>query len=110
MRHFTYLLILASCLIATLPLELVLRTRVYARWHRLLLALVPSAVLFVAWDLWAIGSHAWSYDRAYIVGVTLPGHLPVEELLFFAVIPTCAILTLEAVRARRPHWSFGDEP
>ena len=28
----------------------------------------------------------------------LPGRLPIEELLFFLVIPTCAVLTLEAVR------------
>jgi hypothetical protein len=32
-----------------------------------------------------------------------------EELLFFIVIPTCAVLTLEAVRVRRPHWIIGDE-
>jgi len=25
-------------------------------------------------------------------------------------VPTCAVLTLEAVRARRPHWLIGDEP
>jgi hypothetical protein len=25
------------------------------------------------------------------------------------VIPTCAVLTLEAVRARKPHWLIGDE-
>jgi hypothetical protein len=35
--------------------------------------------------------------------------LPLEELLFFVVIPTCAILTLEAVRRRRPQWTIGDE-
>ena len=29
--------------------------------------------------------------------------------LFFLVIPTCAILTLEAVRVRRPQWRIGDE-
>ena len=51
----------------------------------------------------------WHYDSAYLVGVTLPGRLPLEELLFFLVIPTCAVLTLEAVRARRPHWLIGDE-
>jgi hypothetical protein len=39
----------------------------------------------------------------------LPGHLPVEEVLFFLVVPTCAIATLEAVRVVR-HWPVGDEP
>ncbi len=99
MRSLTYLLILAGCLIGTAPLEIFLRVRVYARWKRLLLTLLPVAAVFVGWDLYAISRHQWSYDRRQIVGVTLPGHLPLEELLFFLVIPVCAVLTLEAVRA-----------
>jgi hypothetical protein len=31
-------------------------------------------------------------------------------VLFFVVIPVCAILTLEAVARRRPGWPIGDEP
>ena len=105
----TYLLILAGCVVGTLPLELVLGTRVYARWRRLLVALVPVVLVFGAWDIAAIHARWWHYDQRYLVGATLPGRLPLEELLFFAVIPTCAVLTLEAVRARKPHWLIGDE-
>ncbi len=110
MSHFAYLAVLAACLIATAPLELVLHTRVYARWRRLLLTLAPVVVVFVAWDLLAIQQDTWSYARHYLVGVFLPGRLPIEELLFFLVIPTCAVLTFEAVRSRRPNWAAGDEP
>ncbi len=66
-------------------------------------------VVFGAWDVAAIHARWWHYDPRYLVGVTLPGRLPLEELLFFLVIPTCAVLTLEAVRARRPDWLIGDE-
>ncbi len=107
--RFLYLALLAGCLAGTAPLEIVLGTRVYARWRRLLLALAPTAAVFTAWDLYAIHRHQWRYDRRYISGVLLPGHLPLEELLFFLVVPTCAVLTLEAVRRRRPQWTVGDE-
>jgi lycopene cyclase domain-containing protein len=107
--HVTYLLILAACLVGTAPLEVVLHTRVYARWPRLAATLVPVVLIFGAWDVAAIRAAWWRYDPRYLVGVTLPGRLPLEELLFFLVIPTCAVLTLEAVRARRPHWRIGDE-
>ena len=110
MRHLTYLGLLAACLLGTAPLELVLRTRVYVRWRRLLGALAPTLVVFTVWDLSAIHAGQWSYDPRYVTGLTLPGRLPVEELLFFVVVPVCAILTLEAVRRRRPHWQIGDEP
>ena len=109
MSHLLYLGLLAACLIGTAPLEIVLRTQVYARWRRLLWSLLPTVVLFVAWDTYAIYEKQWSYDGAWLVGVRLPGALPIEELLFFLVIPTCAILTLEAVRRRRPAWVIGDE-
>ena len=105
-----YLLVLAACVVGTLPLEFLLGTHVYARWRRLLLTVVPVAVIFGGWDVAAIHQGAWTYDRRYLVGVTLPGRLPLEELLFFLVVPTCAVLTLEAVRARKPHWTIGDEP
>jgi lycopene cyclase domain-containing protein len=110
MRHLLYVALLAACLLGTAPLEVVLHTRVYARWRRLLLALAPTVVVFVAWDLYAIHQHQWRYERRWTTGVLLPGRLPLEELLFFVVIPTCAILTLEAVRRRRPQWTIGDEP
>lgn len=109
MRHLLYLALLGACLLGTAPLELFLGTRVYARWRRLISTLVPIVVVFGTWDLVAVAQHTWRYDDRYLVGLTLPGHLPIEELLFFLVVPTCAILTLEAVRARRPTWLIGDE-
>ena len=106
----TYLLLLAVCLLGTLPLELVLHVGVYRRWRRLCLTISCVVVPFLVWDLWAIGHHQWAYDRRQIAGWILPGRLPIEELLFFVVVPICAVLTYEAVRVRRPEWSFGDEP
>lgn len=103
-----YLLVLGGCLVGTLPLELFLATRVYGRPRRLVLSLLPVLVPFLCWDVYAIARHHWRYDPHQIVGVRLPGHLPLEELLFFLVVPICAILAFEAVRAVRG-WSAGDE-
>jgi lycopene cyclase domain-containing protein len=108
-RKLSYLALLAACLLGTAPLEIVLRTGVYARWRRLGLAITPGLVLGVSWDLYAIHRGQWSFDWRYLSGLRGFG-LPIEELLFFVVIPTCAVLTLEAVRRRRPGWLIGDEP
>lgn len=96
--HATYLLVLAGCLLVTAPLEFLLGVRVYRRPVRLLATIVCVAVPFLAWDVYAITHHQWRYDPRRTTGVLLPGHLPLEELLFFLVIPVCAILALEAVR------------
>ena len=98
-----YLLVLAACLVGTAPLEIVLHTRVYARWRRLLLTLAPVLVVFTAWDVLAIRAGHWAYDPRQTTGLRV-GNVPIEELLFFVVIPTCSILAFEAVlavRARR---------
>lgn len=108
MSHLAYLAVLAACVLGTAPLELLLGVRVYRRPLRLVLTLLPVVVVFVAWDVYAIARHQWSYDLRRLTGVTLPGRLPLEELLFFLVIPVCSVLTLEAVRRVRG-WRAGDE-
>jgi lycopene cyclase domain-containing protein len=109
MGHLSYLGVLAFCVVGTIWLEVVLLTRVFVRWRRLLAAVVPVAALFICWDLYAIAEGHWTFDPARISGVMLPGGLPLDEVLFFLVIPTAAVLTLEAVRSVR-RWQVGDEP
>lgn len=94
--RFTYLLILAGCLAVTLPLEVF--ARVYRQPLRLLLTLIPVVGFFTVFDEWAIWRGHWAFDSRQILGVELPFDLPVEEVLFFAVVPVCTLLTYEAVR------------
>ncbi|MGV1035786.1 MAG: lycopene cyclase domain-containing protein [Candidatus Nanopelagicales bacterium] len=108
MGHLAYLGVLAGCLIGTAWLELALRTRVYRRWLRLFLTVLPVVVIFSAWDLYAIASDHWDFDPNLTTTVFLPGGLPLDEVLFFVVIPICAVLTLEAVRSVTG-WELGDE-
>lgn len=98
MSHLTYLGVLAGCLLCTAPLEVFLRTRVYASTVRLVLTLLPTVVVFGAWDLYAIQAGHWTYDEQQMSGITLFGNLPLEEALFFVVVPVCVILTFEGVR------------
>ncbi len=108
MRHLAYLAVLVFIVVGTLPLEVVLGVRVYRQWRRLLLTLAPVVTVFVAWDLYAIAVGHWDFDRAQLLGVFLPGGLPLEELLFFVVVPVASVLALEAVR-RVKDWPVGDE-
>ena len=106
MGSLTYLALLVGCLLVTAPLEILLRVRVYARWRRLLLALVPELLVFLVWVLYAIAQGHWEYDSNQTLGVRLPGGIPVEEVAFFVVVPICAVLALEAVR-KVTGWNAG---
>ena len=96
-HRYQYLLLMAGCLAITLPLEVVLRARVYRRPRRLALALLPVLVVFVAWDVLGIVRGHWTYSERYTTGVLLPLDVPLEELVFFVVVPVCGLLTYEAV-------------
>ena len=98
MDRFQYLALMAGCLLLTLPLEFWLAARVYRRPRRLLLAVVPVAGAFIAWDLFAIRRDHWTFSPEYTTGVLLPGGIPLEEVVFFLVIPICGLLTYEGVR------------
>ncbi len=107
MRHLSYAAMLLFVVLGTLPLEVRLGARVYARARRLLLTLLPVVPLFIAWDLYALDRGQWRFDPAQTLPPRLGG-LPLEELAFFVVVPIASVLTLEAVRAVRG-WRVGDE-
>jgi len=98
MEHWQYLLVLAACLAITLPLEL-FGPGVYRQPWRAACAVIPVAVVFVIWDAIAIAANVWTYNPLYVTGIELFGRIPVEELLFFVVIPLCGLLTYNAVDA-----------
>jgi lycopene cyclase domain-containing protein len=95
MDRWQYLLVLAACLVITIPLEF-LGTGVYRRLGRAARAILPVAAIFVVWDLLAIAAEVWWYNPQYVTGVHI-GPMPLEELLFFLVIPLCGLLTYSAV-------------
>lgn len=95
--RYQYLLLMAACVVLTLPLEVVGGARVWRQPRRLLRAVVPGLIIFSLWDVAAIAHGHWSYSLRYTTGWDLPGRLPVEEVVFFAVIPVCALLTFAVV-------------
>jgi lycopene cyclase domain-containing protein len=106
-KSFTYLGVMLFVVVGSGWLELVMRTHVLRRWRRLLLSLLPVVVVFYLWDAYAISRGHWTFDPTLVTGVVLPGGVPLEELVFFVVVPLAAVLTLEAVRSARG-WDVGD--
>ena len=108
MGSLSYLAVLIGCLAVTAPLEWGIGARVYRRPGRLALTLVLSMTPFVVWDIVAILRDHWSFSDERTIGVSLGGLMPLEELLFFVVIPICALLTHQAVlRLGARRWPDG---
>jgi lycopene cyclase domain-containing protein len=106
---FSYLAMLLFTVVGSFWLEIVLKIRVLKRFKRVLLSVIPIAIPFIIWDAYAVANHHWSFDRKQILGIYGPFQIPLEEFLFFLIVPIAAIMTIEGVRTVKKHWPVGDE-
>ena len=109
MQKFGYLAMLAFTLFGSIWLEVVLKVGVIRRFKRVILSILPTALFFLIWDAYAIQSDHWYFDEKQILGIIGPFGIPLEEFLFFLIVPLAALLTIEAVRTVKKHWVVGDE-
>ena len=106
--RWSYMAMLGFTVVGYFWLEIVLKVCVLKRFRRLFLSIAPSAFLFLCWDAYAIAKHHWHFDEKQMLGIVGPFHIPIEEYLFFIIIPIAAIMTLEGVRKVKTHWPVGD--
>jgi lycopene cyclase domain-containing protein len=85
-------------------LEIVLKVGVLRRIKRAALSILPVSALFLIWDAYAIKQGHWFFDREQTLGIYGPFDIPLEEFLFFTIIPLAAIMTIEAVTTVNKHW------
>ena len=109
MQKYGYLAMLAFTLFGSIWLEVFLKVGVIRRIKRVILSILPTATFFLIWDAYAIKSGHWYFDKNQILGIFGPFGIPLEEFLFFIIVPLAALLTIEAVRTVKKHWIVGDE-
>ena len=108
MESWAYLAMLAFVVLASWWLEIVFKLRVLRNPRRLGLTLLIAIPVFIVWDAFAIAQGHWFFDYGQMTGIIGPLGVPLEEYLFFIIIPIAAVLTWEGVGAflnlvRRPH-------
>ena len=104
MLKFGYIAMIVFTIMGSFWLEIFLKVGVLKRIKRVMLAVAPISFLFIAWDAYAIRSGHWRFDREQILGIFGPFCIPLEEYLFFIVVPIAAIMTIEAVRRVKKDW------
>ena len=109
MLKFSYFAMLLFTVVGSIWLEIFLKVGVLRRLKRVVLSIIPTAIIFLVWDYYAVVSGHWWFDKEQVVGIFGPKGIPLEEFLFFIVVPLASLLTIEAVRTQKRHWKFGDE-
>jgi len=63
--------------------------------------MVIPALLYIVWDIFFTYKGVWSFNPAYITGLKLY-NLPLEEVLFFFIVPYCCVFIYACIRSYFP--------
>ena len=64
--------------------------------------MIVPALLYIVWDIYFISKGVWSFNEAYITGIKLY-NLPIEEILFFFIVPYCCVFIYACIRSYFPN-------
>jgi lycopene cyclase domain-containing protein len=99
--EWSYMAMLAFVLVASGWLEFAFKIRVWRNPIRLFGTVLIVAPVFVVWDAYAISQGHWFFDPELTLGIYGPLGIPLEEYLFFTIIPIAAVLTFEGVNSAK---------
>ncbi len=101
-KHYTYFLILAASLIGPLFLSFDKKVAFYTKWKYVFAAMVFPAMFYIIWDSYFTYKGIWSFNEKYNIGFYIY-NLPIEEILFFIVVPYCCVFIYECIRCYFPN-------
>jgi lycopene cyclase domain-containing protein len=101
-NHYTYFLILAASFAGPLALSFDKKVAFYKNWKYLFPAMVIPALLYIAWDICFVSKGVWHFNDGYITGTKL-FNLPLEEILFFLLVPYCCVFIYACIRSYFPN-------
>jgi lycopene cyclase domain-containing protein len=73
----------------------------YKKWKYLILSIIPVAIAFLLWDEYFTINKIWGFNPRYLSGYYL-GHLPIEEVSFFLVVPYACFFIYEVLNCYFP--------
>jgi lycopene cyclase domain-containing protein len=96
MEQYLYLGVLAFALSYPLAQSFEHRIRYAASWKYLFPALLVTAAFFIVWDVWFTQLGVWEFNSRYVLGLFFLD-LPLEEWLFFFIVPFASLFIYEVL-------------
>lgn len=73
------------------------RLTYYKSFKHLLLGALGMMLVFIPWDIWFTKVEVWWFHTDYVTGWFIVG-LPIEEWLFFLIVPFACVFIYEALK------------
>ena len=92
-----YLLLDLAAIAGPIALSFDKRVRYFEKWRFALLSCLITAIPFIIWDMVFTENAVWGFNKDYLIGISVH-NLPLEEVLFFIVVPFSCIFIYECCR------------
>lgn len=96
--QYTYLVLDLFILLGPLALSFDKRVAFYKQWRSILPGWLVTTTVFIVWDSLFAEWGVWGFSDGYILGIYW-WRLPLEEWLFFLVVPYACAFVVACVRA-----------
>lgn len=96
-KNFTYLILLVGSISVPLFLSFDKKVQYFKSLKYILPAIFITAFIFWIWDIGFTKAKVWSFNQEFTLGINLMG-MPIEEWLFFIVVPYCCIFIYEVLK------------
>ena len=96
MSYYGYILLFAF--LGPLALSFDKKVAYYKRVRHLIIPIVLVSGLFLIWDQWFTEKGVWGFTLVHTAGLYL-GRLPLEEVLFFVIVPYNCMFIFEVIGA-----------
>ena len=97
MAHLRYMAVLLFIALCGFDVNFFFKVKITRLWRAFLLTDICIVISYLLWDYWAIVKGNWYFDQRQILTIHLLPKVPLEELLFFIVVPLTTIITYQAL-------------
>lgn len=106
-KNFTYLILMIASISVPLVQSFDKRKRYAEKIKYILPAILITAAFFLIWDINFTETKIWTFNTEYTLGITIKG-LPIEEWLFFLVVPYCCVFIYEIVKVDLEKYEYAN--
>lgn len=107
LKNYTYLVVMIATIAIPLALSFDKNVQYYKKLKYILPAILIAGAVFIMWDINFTKSRIWGFNPEYVIGKDIMG-LPIEEWMFFLVVPYSCVFIYEVLKFYLRKYEFAN--
>lgn len=103
--HLTYLFLNLVTIAGPLALSFDKKVAFHKSWKHFATAMLLTSSAYLIWDIWFTKANIWLFNPQFLIGRYFI-NLPIEEYLFFFIIPYACLFIYACVKVYFPKFSL----